>query len=48
MTAQDTTATGRFVVEVSSLSHLNRILDRIRKVRGVITVVRSHGRDQQN
>jgi GTP pyrophosphokinase len=45
MTAQDTTATGRFVVEVSSLSHLNRILDRIRKVRGVISVARSHGRE---
>ncbi len=45
MTAQDTTATGRFVVEVSSLSHLNRILDRIRKVKGVITVARSHSRE---
>jgi GTP pyrophosphokinase len=45
MTAQDSTATGRFVVEVASLSHLNRILDRVRKVKGVISVIRSQKRD---
>lgn len=41
MQTQDSTAAGRFVVEVSSLSHLNRILDKVRKVKGVISVVRS-------
>ncbi len=46
MRSQDTTATGRFVVEVSSLSHLNRILEKVRKVKGVISVVRSRGRDK--
>jgi GTP pyrophosphokinase len=45
MTATDTTAAGRFVIEVSSLSHLNRIIDKVRKVKGVISVVRSKGRD---
>jgi GTP pyrophosphokinase len=40
MYAQDTTAIGMFVVEVSSLSHLNRILDKVRKVKGVISVHR--------
>ncbi len=45
MFARDTTAVGEFVVEVSSLSHLNRILDRVRKVKGVIKVVRARGKD---
>jgi GTP pyrophosphokinase len=45
MSAEDTTATGKFVVEVSSLSHLNRIIDKVRKVKGVISVVRSHNRE---
>lgn len=45
MQAQDSTAKGRFVMEVSSLSHLNRIMEKIRKVRGVISVVRSQKRD---
>jgi len=45
MYARDTTAVGEFVVEVSSLSHLNRILDRVRKVKGVIKVVRAKGRE---
>ena len=45
MKAEDTTGTGRFVVEVASLSHLNRILDKVRKVKGVISVVRAKGRD---
>ena len=42
---EDTTAVGIFVVEVSSLSHLNRILDKVRKVKGVLSVVREVGGD---
>ena len=45
MLAEDTTARGKFVVEVSSLSHLNRIIEKVRKVKGVISVVRSHNRE---
>ncbi|MFH1686212.1 MAG: bifunctional (p)ppGpp synthetase/guanosine-3',5'-bis(diphosphate) 3'-pyrophosphohydrolase [bacterium] len=45
MRAQDSTASGRFVIEVSSLSHLNRIMEKVRKVRGVISVVRSQKPD---
>lgn len=39
--SEDTTASGKFLIEVSSLSHLNRIIDKIRKVKGVISVQRS-------
>lgn len=46
MYAQDTTALGKFVVEVSSLSHLNRILDKVKKVKGVISVIREKGVEQ--
>jgi len=45
MHATDTAATGKFVIEVTSLSHLNRIIEKMRKVKGVITVLRSKGRD---
>ncbi|MEW6412297.1 MAG: bifunctional (p)ppGpp synthetase/guanosine-3',5'-bis(diphosphate) 3'-pyrophosphohydrolase [Candidatus Zixiibacteriota bacterium] len=45
MYTQDSTAIGRFVVEVSSLSHLNRILDKVRKVKGVVSVNREAGGD---
>jgi len=45
MHTQDSTAVGKFVVEVSSLSHLNRILDKVRKVKGVLSVVREAGGD---
>lgn len=47
MYARDTTAVGKFVVEVSSLSHLNRILDKVRKVKGVISVVRAKGKEPE-
>jgi len=47
MYARDTTAIGKFVVEVSNLSHLNRILDKVRKVKGVISVVRSKGKEPE-
>ncbi len=43
MKTQDTTAMGKFIVEVSSLSHLNRILDKVKKIRGVISVHRAKG-----
>lgn len=39
--AADTAATGKFLVEVTSLSHLNRVIDKVRKIKGVVTVVRS-------
>lgn len=39
------TAEGKFIVEVSNLSHLNRIIDKVRKVKGVITVRRAKGAD---
>jgi len=42
----DTTAIGKFVVEVTSLSHLNRIFDKVRKVKGVISVFRTKGKEQ--
>jgi len=47
MYARDTTAVGKFVVEVSNLSHLNRILDKVRKVKGVISVVRAKGKEPE-
>ncbi len=45
MRATDTAATGKFVIEVASLSHLNRIIEKMRQVKGVISVLRSKGRD---
>ena len=45
MYAHDTTATGRFVVEVTNLTHLNRIIDKVRKVKGVISVKRHNARE---
>ncbi len=48
MRAQDSTALGKFVVEVSSLSHLNRIIDKVRKVKGVLSVVRARGVDSRS
>jgi GTP pyrophosphokinase len=46
--AKDTTAVGEFVVEVSNLSHLNRIIDKIKKVKGVISVRRSRGKEPES
>ena len=43
MHAQDTTAIGDFVVEVTNLSHLNRIVDKVRRVKGVLSVLREKG-----
>jgi len=44
MTARDAAGVGRFVVEVLDLSHLNRIIDKVRKVKGVISADRAAGR----
>jgi GTP pyrophosphokinase len=44
MFARDAAAVGRFVVEVTDLSHLNRIFEKVRKVKGVISAVRASGR----
>lgn len=41
MFARDAAAVGRFVVEVTDLSHLNRIIDKVRKIKGVISAVRA-------
>jgi GTP pyrophosphokinase len=41
MYARDTLAEGRFVVEVSSLTHLNRIIDKVKKIKGVVSVRRA-------
>jgi GTP diphosphokinase / guanosine-3',5'-bis(diphosphate) 3'-diphosphatase len=41
----DATGIGKFVVEVMDLSHLNRIIDKIKKVKGVISVRRAKGRE---
>ncbi|MBK7141277.1 MAG: bifunctional (p)ppGpp synthetase/guanosine-3',5'-bis(diphosphate) 3'-pyrophosphohydrolase [bacterium] len=46
MYAHDTTAIGKFVVEVTNLAHLNRIIDKVKKVKGVLSVRRAHGREQ--
>ena len=48
MHTHDTTAVGEFVVEVSNLSHLNRILDKVRKVKGIILVVRAQGQEPES
>jgi GTP pyrophosphokinase len=44
MFARDAAAVGKFVVEVTDLSHLNRIFDKVRKVKGVISAVRAKGK----
>ncbi|UCC45481.1 MAG: bifunctional (p)ppGpp synthetase/guanosine-3',5'-bis(diphosphate) 3'-pyrophosphohydrolase [Candidatus Zixiibacteriota bacterium] len=44
-TRDDSTAVGSFVVEVSNLSHLNRIIDKIKKVKGVISVKRARKKE---
>ncbi len=43
MRSEDATGIGKFVVEVGSLSHLNRVIDKVRRVRGVISVHRAAG-----
>jgi len=40
---KDITSTGTIVVEVKNLSQLEKVLKRIRKVKGVISVRRAHG-----
>jgi guanosine-3',5'-bis(diphosphate) 3'-pyrophosphohydrolase len=45
MYSHDSTAEGKFVVEVANLTHLNRIIDKVKKVKGVISVKRAHGHE---
>lgn len=45
MISRDTMAIGKFVVEVTNLTHLNRVIDKVRKIRGVSTVRRSRSWD---
>jgi guanosine-3',5'-bis(diphosphate) 3'-pyrophosphohydrolase len=42
----DTTASGNFIVEVKNVTHLNKTLKKMRKVKGVIQVERSKGWDR--
>lgn len=44
MFASDAAAVGKFVVEVTDLTHLNRIFDKVRKVKGVISATRAKGK----
>jgi GTP pyrophosphokinase len=37
--------TGAFVVEVKNLSHLNRVINKVKKVNGVISIERTKGAD---
>ena len=41
MVSKDTMAVGKFVVEVTNLTHLNRVIDKVRKIKGVSSVRRS-------
>ncbi len=41
MFARDASAVGRFVIEVADLKHLNQIFDKVRKIKGVISIVRA-------
>jgi GTP pyrophosphokinase len=43
--AGDTSAQGKFLIEVSNLSHLNRIIEKVRRVKGVIEAHRSRRYD---
>lgn len=45
MKAKDTHGEGHFIVEVSSLKHLNRIVDKVKRVKGVISILREKGTD---
>jgi len=37
--------TGSFVVEIKNLAHLNRVINKVKKVRGVISIERAKGAD---
>ena len=45
VSSDESTARGKFLIEVSNLSHLNRIIEKVRRVKGVIKVVRSRRYD---
>ncbi len=44
---RDQTGEGHFVIEVSNLSHLNRVIEKVRKVKGVIAVNRTEKRGDE-
>ena len=44
--SRETTPTGSFIIEVKNISHLNKTLKKIRRVKGVIEVGRSKGMGQ--
>ena len=39
---------GSFVVEIKNLSHLNRVIDKVKKVKGVIAIERAKGADLES
>jgi GTP pyrophosphokinase len=43
---RETTPTGSFIIEVKNVSHLNKTLKKIRRVKGVIDVGRSKGMER--
>jgi GTP pyrophosphokinase len=43
LSSQGTTASGNLILEISSLSHLNKVLRKMRKIRGVISAERAKG-----
>jgi len=47
MRSEEGTAQGKLVIEIRNLSHLKRVLQRIRKTRGVISVWRSQGGEEE-
>jgi GTP pyrophosphokinase len=44
---EDSTAQGRFVIEVTSLSHLNRVIDKVKRIKGVLSVRRGSRPDSE-
>jgi len=45
VTGDSQTGTGRFVIEVTNLKHLKRVIGKIKSVKGVISVERTRGLD---
>lgn len=47
MKSEEGAAHGRLVIEIKNLKHLKKVLDRIRRTKGVISVWRSQGGEEQ-
>ncbi len=45
LTGKGSPVVGSFVVEIKNVSHLNRVMDRVNKVKGVISIERAKGAD---